>query len=41
MLGEMSRVVLNSNRTSADKILKAGFSFKFPKLENALSDIYA
>ena len=40
-LGEMSRVVLNSNRTSSDKIEKAGFKFKFPTLESALKDIYA
>jgi hypothetical protein len=41
MLGEMCWVVLNSNRTSADKIIGTGFNFKFPKLEAALSDIYA
>ena len=40
-LGEMSRVVLNSNRTSSDKIQKAGFKFKFPTPESALKNIYA
>ena len=41
LLGEMSRVVLNSNRTSVDKIEKAGFKFKYPTLESALKNIYA
>lgn len=40
LLGEMSAVVTNSNRTSAEKIIKAGFQFKFEKAEQALSDIY-
>ena len=41
LLGEMSRVVLNSHRTSADRIVESGFKFKFPKIEGALTDIYA
>jgi len=41
ILGEMSRVVLNSNRTTADKIIESGYRFKFPKLEQALNNIYA
>lgn len=40
-LGEMSRVVLNSNRVTPDKIVESGFIFKFPKLDCALGDIYA
>ena len=40
ILGEMSRVVLNSQRVSADKIVEAGFKFKYPKIEQALRDIY-
>ncbi|HEY0057067.1 MAG TPA: TIGR01777 family oxidoreductase [Pedobacter sp.] len=40
MLGEMSRVVLNSNRTSANKIIRESFIFNFSHLENALSNIY-
>ncbi|MBC8053175.1 MAG: TIGR01777 family protein [Sphingobacteriaceae bacterium] len=39
-LGELSAAVLNSNRTTCDKIVEAGFKFKFPKLECALSDLY-
>jgi hypothetical protein len=40
ILGEMSRVILNSNRTSSDKIIQAGFSFSYPKLETAITEIY-
>lgn len=40
-LGEMSAVVLNSNRVSADKLLAAGFQFQHPKLEEALADVFA
>lgn len=40
-LGEMSRVVLNSNKVSADKIIESGFLFKYPKLKLALNKIYA
>lgn len=40
IMGEMSRVVLNSNRTSSDKIVESGFKFKYPKLESALSELY-
>ena len=40
-LGELSRVVLNSNRTASNKIESTGFKFKFSKLEEALADIYA
>jgi uncharacterized protein (TIGR01777 family) len=35
-LGEMSAVVLNSNRVSGEKIIQAGFHFKYPTLESAL-----
>lgn len=41
MLGEMSITVLNSTRTSADKIIESGYKFKFPKLESALTEIYS
>lgn len=41
ILGEMSRVILNSNRTTADKIIESGFRFKFLKIEQALNEIYA
>jgi uncharacterized protein len=40
MLGEMSAVVLNSNRVSAEKIERAGFQFDFPTLEGALGEIF-
>lgn len=41
MLGEMSAVILNSNRVSADKLLKSGFAFQYPELEPALRHIFA
>lgn len=40
ILGELSAVVLNSNNTSAQKLLDTGFKFKYSKLELALADIY-
>jgi uncharacterized protein len=40
MLGEMSAVVLNSNRVSAEKALTAGFTFQYPQLEGALKSIF-
>ena len=40
ILGEMSRVVLNSNRASAGKIIEAGFTFSFDTIERALENIY-
>ena len=41
LFGEMSRVVLNSNHVSADKILSTGFNFKYPTLEEALGALYS
>lgn len=41
VLGEMSALVLNSNKASADKVLKTGFEFRFNELEPALNDIYS
>jgi len=41
LLGEMSAVVLNSTRTSSNKIKEAGFNFTFEKIEDALENIYA
>jgi uncharacterized protein (TIGR01777 family) len=40
ILGEMRAVVLESDRTSAQKIENAGFKFDFPELEGALKEIY-
>jgi hypothetical protein len=39
VLGEMSDMLLNSQRVLPDKVLKEGFVFKFTELENALKDI--
>lgn len=39
VLGEMSAVVLNSNRISGEKIQKSGFKFEFPELAAALADV--
>jgi uncharacterized protein len=38
-LGEMSAVVLNSNRVSAQRVLDAGFEFEYPDLDDALKNI--
>lgn len=40
LLGEMSQIVLASNRVMSDKIEKAGFTFQFRKIYTALKDIY-
>ena len=40
LLGRMSVLVLDSHWVSAFKILDAEFKFKFPKLKNALLDLY-
>lgn len=39
-LGEMSAVILNSNRVSAEKVQKVGFEFLYPNLDGALAEIY-
>jgi len=39
--GEMARVVLNSSRVSADKILDTGFQFEYRTAELALADLYS
>ena len=38
ILGEMSSVVLKGTRVSSEKIIKAGFHFKFDKLPDALEN---
>ena len=40
LLGEMSIIVLGSTRAAADKIINAGYVFKYPALTKALEDIY-
>lgn len=40
MLGEKSILALMSSNVAADKILKAGYVFKFTDLDKALRDIY-
>lgn len=39
MLGEMSVEVLKSAAVSAEKILRTGFSFKYPNIEKAVHDL--
>lgn len=40
LFGELSVALLEGSRASSEKIQKAGFEFKFPKLENALRDLF-
>ena len=40
VFGELSRLVLNSNRVSADKIVNSGFTFEYPNLEKAIRQLY-
>ncbi|MEQ8237847.1 MAG: TIGR01777 family oxidoreductase [Cyclobacteriaceae bacterium] len=41
MLGEMSQIVLEGAKVSSEKIEKAGFQFKFKKIDNAVKDLLA
>ncbi|MNQ99804.1 hypothetical protein D3C85_1155540 [compost metagenome] len=40
LLGERTEAVLMSNNTSAQKILDAGFKFRFTHLDDALKALY-
>ena len=39
IFGKMSEILLNGSRVSSEKIIKAGYQFKFTKLEDALADL--
>ena len=39
MMGEMSSVILSGSRVSPNKILNEGFSFQYPKIEDAVQDL--
>ena len=39
VLGEMSQILISSHWVSCDKILKKGYVFMFPEIDNALKDI--
>ncbi|RSK35460.1 TIGR01777 family oxidoreductase [Hymenobacter metallilatus] len=41
VMGEMSEIVLASQRVSAEKTLQQGFTFEFPKLRGALESFYS
>lgn len=40
MMGEMSEIVLASQRVSAEKVLRQGFTFEYPQLKPALESFY-
>ena len=40
LFGELARLVLNSNRVSAQKVMDSGFKFEFGELEEALGELY-
>ena len=40
MMGEMSEIVLASQRVSAEKVLRTGFTFEHPELRGALESFY-
>ncbi|HXH19918.1 MAG TPA: TIGR01777 family oxidoreductase [Chitinophagales bacterium] len=39
-LGEMSHALLTGQRCSSEKLIKAGFEFRYPDLKGALQEIY-
>ncbi len=40
-LGEMSEIVLEGSKATAQKVMDAGFQFQYPDLSSALSQIYS
>lgn len=40
IFGEMSSILLEGSRVSADKIIREGYSFRFPRLKEAFLDLY-
>lgn len=41
LLGEMSYLLFSSKNICADKIIGAGFQFQFPKIKEAIADLYS
>ncbi len=39
-MGEMSLIALESSRVSADKLMKTGYVFNYPSLQNAIREIF-
>lgn len=39
IFGKMSEILLNGSRVSSNKLVKAGYNFKFPSIQNALTDL--
>ncbi len=39
IFGEMAAILLKGSKVSAEKILAAGFTFKYPDLKSAFTDI--
>lgn len=40
LFGQMSEILLEGSRVSSEKIVREGYSFRFPDLENALKDLF-
>lgn len=40
ILGELSEMLINGNKVSSDKIIKAGYEFKYPTIAKALVEIF-
>ena len=41
VLGEMSYLLFSSKNLSSQKIIGQGFDFQFPKIEQAITDLYS